>query len=618
MRLILLLLLLLCLPSTAQEKSEAEEHKAWIRANYSKFEYRIPMRDGKRLFTTVYRPNWSREEFPVILQRTPYSAGPYGASKYRRSLGPYSAFDKEGFIFVFQDVRGRFLSEGEFVNMRPQADAINESTDTYDTIEWVVNNLPRNNGRVGQWGISYPGFYTTAGVLSNHPALKIASPQAPIADWFWDDMHHNGAFNLQLAFNFFSTFGVKRDGPYEKWPEEKLKHKTPDGYQFFLDLGPLSNANKNFFKGKINFWNKLAAHPNYDSFWQSRDILPHLKKTDCTVLTVGGWFDSEDLYGPLETYRTFEKHNPLGENTLVMGPWFHGGWVRGNGDFLGDTPFGFPTAKFFQKEVMLPLFLSKLKDKDDPKLPEALVFETGANRWREFSKWPPENSQKSTLFFNEKQSLTFTSPDGDQEPDSFVSDPANPVPSTATITIGRRREMMTEDQRYASSRPDVLTFETEVLEDDVTLVGPIEADLWVSTDHTAADWVVKVVDVYPGEEELRKIGDQEFNLGDAQLLVRYETIRGRFRDGVEHPKPFQPNKITKVPLRILDVCHNFQRGHKVMIQVQSSHFPFFDRNPQNYVDNIFEAKEADYVRAEHKVWHSEKFPSQLRVRILEE
>lgn len=615
-RILIALLLLLFSPLAAEEKSEAEKHKDWVRANYSKFEFRIPMRDGKHLFTTVYRPNWSREKFPIILMRTPYSAGPYGASKYRSQLGPYRAFDREGFIFAFQDVRGRFMSEGTFVNMRPHSETVNESTDAYDSIDWMVKNVPRNNGNVGQWGISYPGFYTASGMISNHPALKVASPQAPIADWFWDDMHHNGAFNLQLSFNFFSLFGVKRDGPHEKWPD-RFKHKTPDGYQFFLDLGPLSNVNKKYFEGKIDFWNKLIEHPNYDSFWSSRSILPHLKNVTCTVLTVGGWYDAEDLYGPLEIYRTVERNNPQTKNTLVMGPWFHGGWVRGKGDRLGDTPFGFPTAKFFQKHVMLPLFLSKLKGGDDPELPEALVFETGANRWREFSSWPPAVVKK-TLYFNQNQRLTFVPPKGDQKPDSFVSDPANPVPSTASITISRRREMMSEDQRYASSRPDVVTFESDVLKEDVTLVGPLEAELWVSTDKTAADWVVKLVDVYPGEEEPRKVGDDKFNLGAAQLLVRYEIIRGRFRDGVEKPKPFQPDKVTRVPLKLMDVCHNFQRGHKIMIQIQSSHFPFFDRNPQNYVRNIFKAKPSDFVRAEHKVWHSPKYPSQVRVKVLKE
>jgi len=600
----------------SQESSEAEKHAAWVRANYSKFEYQIPMRDGTKLFTTVYRPNWSQQDFPILLSRTPYSAGPYGAARYKKVLGPHPEFDRDGFIFMFQDVRGRFMSEGTFVNMRPQSDPVNESTDAYDTIDWAVKNLPRNNKRVGQWGVSYPGFYTSCAAISSHPALKVASPQAPIADWYWDDMHHNGAFSLQLAFNFFSIFGVKSEGPYEKWPKP-FEHKTPDGYQFFLDLGPLSNVNKRFFNNEIAFWNELADHPNYDSFWQSRNLLPHLKNVGCTVLTVGGWFDAEDLYGPLQTYAAVERNNPGIRNTLVMGPWFHGGWLRGKGDFLGDTPFDFPSSEYFQEQVMLPLFLERLKDGPAADLPEALVFETGANRWRRFAAWPPKVTAKA-LYLNPDAKLSFRPSKSEKGSVSFVSDPAHPVPSTTEISIKRRREMMTEDQRSAGRRPDVLSFQTEVLSEDVTLAGPMEMELWVSTDQTAADWVVKVIDVYPGDEPVRKVDDTEFSLGDAQLLVRYEIFRGRYRKSFEKPEPFVPNQVTKVPIKLPDVCHTFARGHRLMIQVQSSYFPFFDRNPQTYVDNIFEAKAADFSKANHSVWYGSKYPSRLKVGVLNE
>lgn len=611
---LLLFVTLLTALVSADEAAEAAKHAQWVRANYTKFEYQIPMRDGVKLFTTVYTPNWSAQPFPIILSRTPYSAGPYGASKYKGALGPHREFDREGFIFCFQDVRGKFMSQGTFKNMRPQSDSINESTDAHDSISWMVKNLPQNNGRVGQWGVSYPGFYTSTSLVDSHPALKVASPQAPIADWYWDDMHHNGAFNLQLAFNFFSIFGVARDGPVEKWPE-RFEHKTPDAYQFFLELGPLKNVNERYFESKIDFWNQLAKHPNYDSFWKSRSILPHLKNVGCTVLTVGGWYDAEDLYGPLETYQALEKNNPTITNTLVMGPWFHGGWLRGSGAYLGDTPFDFATSKFFQKHVMLPLFLAKLKDGPDPKLPEALVFETGANRWRRFEQWPPPTQAKK-LHFREGGQLSFQAAKKREAPDSFVSDPANPVPSTTDIAIRRRREMMTEDQRFASRRPDVVTYQTDVLSEDLTLAGPIEAELWVSTDQSAADWVVKIVDVYPGEEKNRKVEGKDFQLGHAQLLVRYEIIRGRYRNGFSNPQPFEPGRVTKVPLKILGVCHTFQKGHRVMVQVQSSHFPFFDRNPQKYVSNIFEAKESDFVRATHKIWHTPDQPSHLKVGLL--
>ena len=609
---VILVFLFLTLPVVAQEKSEAAQHAEWVRSHYSKFEYRVPMRDGTKLFTTVYRPNWSDDKFPIVFQRTPYSTWPYGADKYKPMLGPHREFDKEGFIFAFQDVRGRFMSEGKFVNMRPQSDPVNESTDAYDTIDWMVKKIPNNNGRVGQWGVSYPGFYTACATINTHPALKVASPQAPIADWFWDDMHHNGAFSLQLAFNFFSIFGQKSEGPYEKWPDP-FEHKTPDGYKFFLELGPLKNVNKNYFEGKIDFWNKISKHPNYDSFWRSRNLLPHLKNVKCRVLTVGGWYDAEDLYGPLEIYKAIEK-NPTADSTLVMGPWFHGGWLRGKGDYLGDTPFDFSTAEYFQEHAMLPLFSAYLKGTDDPKLPEALIFETGANRWRRFKSWPPTTASKA-LHLRDDGGLSFQNSKKNGH-ESYVSDPANPVPSTASITIKRRREMMSEDQRYTSSRPDVLTFETEILEDDLTLAGPIEAELFVSTDQSAADWVVKLVDVYPGEEPKRKVGDKEFSLGAAELLVRYEILRGRFRNSFEQPEPFEPNKVAKIKLKIPDVCHTFQRGHKVMVQIQSSHFPFFDRNPQKYVSNIFDASESDFVKAHHKVWFGPKYPSRLKVGVL--
>lgn len=614
MKHLLALMILLTLWAAAQEPSEADKHAAWVRANYTKFEHKVAMRDGVELFTTVYSPNWSQEKFPILFTRTPYAVGPYGADKYKPILGLGKEFDREGFIFVFQDVRGRFMSEGKFVNMRPQADPVNEATDAYDTIDWAVKNLPNNNGRVGQWGISYPGFYTAAGMINTHPALKAASPQAPIADWFWDDMHHNGAFALHLGFGFFSRFGVKREGPHSEWPEE-FKYKTPDSYQFFLDLGPLKNANERFFKGRIDFWNKMAEHPNYDKFWQSRNLLPHLKNVGCSVLTVGGWYDAEDLYGPLEIYGNVERNNPRIKNTLVMGPWFHGGWFRGKGDMLGDSYFGFPTSDYFREHVMLPYFKHHLKGGEDPGLPEALVFETGANRWRRFESWPPKTTAKK-LYFEAGGGLSFSPRHGGPAYHAFVSDPAHPVPSSHTVSIKRRREMMAEDQRFAGRRPDVLSFQTEVLKEDLTLAGPLQAELWVSTDQSAADWVVKLIDVYPGEEKPIKHEGKTVELGDSQLLVRYEIFRGRFRESFEHPRPFKPNQVTRVPINLFDVCHTFQRGHRLMIQVQSSHFPFFDRNPQRYVDNIFQARESDFVKAEHRLWHTEKYPSHIKLGLL--
>ena len=608
---------------TAQGETPAE----YIRANYTKFEYRIPMRDGKSLFTAVYVPNQQTEKYPILMFRTPYSVGPYGADAYRTSLGPNEEFAKEGFIFVHQDVRGRFMSEGEYVNMRPHIAQkisnkdVDESTDTYDTIDWLVKNVPNNNGRVGQWGVSYPGFYCSAGMIDSHPALKAVSPQAPIADWFWDDMHRHGAFVLPLAFNFFSSFGKAREGLTTEWPE-RFDHKTPDGYQFFKTLGPVSNANERHFQGEIKFWNEIVAHPNYDEFWQSRNILPHLKNVKAAVMTVGGWFDTEDLYGPLATYAAVERHNPGINNTLVMGPWPHGGWNRGDGQSLGEAEFGFKTARYYQQHVDLPFFLFHLKQQDDQPLPpEALVFETGANRWRQFDAWPPRERQMKSLYFQPQELLTWEPPTADQADganptfDEFISDPNKPVPYTMEITTRWARNYMTEDQRFAAWRPDVLVFQTEPLESDVTIAGPIVADLRVSTSAGDCDWMVKVIDVFPGE--VPNADEDAKDRGETQRLVRAEAFRGRFRESYQRPKPFVPNEPTKVTFQLWDVLHTFQRDHRIMIQVQSTWFPLIDRNPQKYVPNIFEARESDFMKATHRVYRSPELPSRIEVGVLE-
>ena len=491
----LLLIALLYSILSAQEQAE------YIRENYTKYEYRVPMRDGAKLFTAVYIPNDVSQNYPILMYRTPYSVRPYGADQYRKRLGPNHLLAKDGYIFVYQDVRGTMMSEGEFVNMTPHVSAkkINESTDTYDTIEWLLKNIKHHNGKVGQWGISYPGFYSAAGMIDSHPALKAVSPQAPIADWFWDDFHHHGAFFLPHGFNFLSTFGKKREKLRTTFGE-RFDHKTPDGYQFFLDMGPLKNANEKYLHGKIKFWNDIVEHPNYDEFWQSRNILPHLKNVKCAVMTVGGWFDAEDLYGPLNIYKEVEKNNPGIFNMLVMGPWVHGGWARGEGDSLGDISFGAKTSNYYQKHVELMFFNHFLKDKGDLQLPEALCFETGANRWRRFSNWPPDNLQQKNLYTHEKSRLDFSAPQKDGF-DDYISDPNKPVPSGNEIAIGMTREYMIEDQRFAARRPDVLHYQTSILEEDMTVIGPIHANLWVSTTGSSADWVVKIIDVFPNDYE---------------------------------------------------------------------------------------------------------------------
>ncbi len=638
--LLALALLFTAVAAAAEDKDPARTE--YIRAHYTKFEHRIPMRDGARLFTAVYVPNdVATTTYPILLFRTPYGVGPYGADRYKDQLGPSELFErvtpegdkpKEGFIFAFQDVRGRNMSEGEFVNMRPHRERkrgpadVDESTDTYDTIEWLLANVEHHNGRVGQWGVSYPGFYTAAGMIDGHPALVAASPQAPIADWFWDDMHHHGAFILPLAFNFFSVFGQPRPEPTTERPES-FDHGTADGYQFFLDLGPLKNVNEHHFKGEIEFWNRITEHPNYDEFWQSRNLLPHLENVTAAVMTVGGWFDTEDLYGPLKIYREIEKRNPGISNTLVMGPWSHGGWNRPPADSLGKVSFGFNTSEGYQSDVVLPFFRHHLKGEGQVRLPEAYVFETGANRWRSFDAWPPKALRQAKLYFHDGGRLSFDPPETRTEAfDDYASDPAKPVPYTMEITTRWAKEYMTEDQRYAAWRPDVLVYRSEVLEDDLTLAGPLGADLWVSTSGTDSDWIVKLIDVHPDEAPKDEDEDEDSDspeakakkaMGGYQMLVRWEVLRGRFRDSYEHPKPFVAGEVTPVAFELQDVLHTFKRGHRVMIQIHSTWFPFVDRNPQKYVPNIFEAGEDDFIRVTNKIYRSKAHPSGVEVGVLE-
>ena len=609
--------------ASAQRNVEDPEREEFIRSNYTKTEHRIPMRDGATLFTAVYTPNDTSSQHPILLVRTPYSVGPYGADRYKTKLGPDIAFEHDGYIFAFQDVRGRFMSEGEFVNMRPHNDAkngpkdIDESTDTFDTIDWLVGNLPNNNGRVGMWGSSYPGFYTSAGMIDSHPALKAASPQAPIADWYFDDMHHHGAFTLSMAFGFFSTFGLAREGLVTEWPD-RFDFGTPDGYQFFLDLGPLKNANELHLHNEIAFWNEIIAHPNYDDFWQDRNILPHLDGVTCAVMTVGGWFDAEDLYGPLHTYEAVEKFNPGITNVLVMGPWRHGGWLWTDGDSLAVADFGFKTSRTFHERALLPFFRHYLKEEGEFDQPEAWVFETGANRWRDFPAWPPAELRAERLFLNENGALAFTAPQTESDAyDEYVSDPAKPVPYTPEISTGWHSEYMAEDQRFAAWRPDVLVYRSAPLEEDLTIAGPLTAELLVSTTGSDADWVVKLIDEYPGRLPGHDKESDEPDLGGTQQMVRSEILRGRYRSSYSDPQPFTPGEITPVEVDLQDVLHTFKRGHRIMIQIQSSLFPLFDRNPQSWVENIFEADQDDFIKTTHRVYRSAERPSSIKVGILD-
>ena len=617
-RLLLLFVLVTSFSALAADK-KSDPRADYIRANYTKYEYQIPMRDDVKLFTSVYVPNDDSKTYPMMFQRTPYRVAPYGADKYKTRLGPSEDFEKEGFIFVFQDVRGKFMSEGEFVNMRPQDaykrgnSATDDATDTYDSIEWLVKNVDNNNGNVGMWGTSYPGYYTSVGAINSHPALKAISPQAPIADWFFDDFHRNGAFVTPMAFIFFDTFDKQRDGQFAYWPKG-MDQVTPDGYQFFKDLGPLTNVNEDYFNGERPFWNEIIAHPNYDDYWQSRDLLQHLSKTKPATLVVGGWYDTEDLYGPLYTYQTMSQKNSQSHIKLVMGPWSHGQWNSTKGGAsLGEANFGFDTSAWFQKEVLLPFFKQHLKGEGEANLATATMFETGSNRWKKFDTWPPKAGNVQTLYLgNNEQLLDGNTSKGASE---YISDPNKPVPHSAKVSRGWDKPYMVEDQRFAARRPDVLVFETDVLENDMTIAGALDLDFWFFTKQTAADIVVKVVDVFPGKDDNTNKVDKE--TGNRHELVRWSVIRGRFRESMSEPKPFVANQPTKVTFDLYDILHTFKRGHKLQIQIQSSMFPFIDMNPQHYVDNIFEAKESDYVKAMHTIYHNKDYPSAIRFKTLD-
>jgi putative CocE/NonD family hydrolase len=608
-------------PGGGESKDAPDPRAEHIRASYTKYEYRIPMRDGVRLFTSVYVPNDAsdKKRYPILLVRTPYSVAPYGADRYAPRLG-VEAWEKEGFIFVGQDVRGRHMSEGTFADVRPHAPPINESTDTYDTIDWLVKNVPHNNGKAGMWGISYPGFYTTAGAIDSHPALKAISPQAPVSNWWkGDDMHRNGAFNLQMTFTFFSGFGKPRPEPTDHedlW--KPFPFGTPDAYQYFLELGPLSNVTADVLGADIAFWKDIAAHPDYDEFWKARNILPNLRNIRAATLVVGGWYDTEDLYGALETYRHIDAQNPRTPTSLIMGPWPHGAWHGSPGDRLGDDDLGFATAERY-RDLITKFFVHHLKGGPDPKLPEVMMFETGADRWRTFDAWPPRAVKPTTFYFRENGGLATAAPTA-AGADDYPSDPAKPVPYTLKpSTTDWSADYMAEDQRFVSSRPDVLVYQTEPLDRDVTIAGPIEVELWVSTTGTDADFVVKLVDVNPGRMQgwRQEHDDQgKLNRGGQQTLVRGEPFRGRYRDDDSNPRPFTPGEVVKVKFTVDDVFHTFQRHHRIMIQVQSSWFPFIDRNPQKFVPNIFEAKPEDFVRQTHTVHRSPTAASRVTLPVL--
>lgn len=591
----------------------------YARQHYDKFEYQIPMRDGIKLFTAVYVPKDKSRTYPFLMQRTCYSVAPYGTSKFPRGrLGPSKFLMHDGYIFVYQDVRGRWMSEGVFDNMTPNIPgndrknktATDEASDTWDTIDWLIKNIKGNNGRVGQWGISYPGFYTAAGIPDAHPALKASSPQAPISDFFFDDFHHQGAF-LQSYIAAFAVFGYQHDGPTSKsWYDDKINRfyaqQPKDGYQFNLDMGPLKNATEKYHNDNF-FWQQIVDHPNYDEFWQKRNLLPHLTGVKHAVMTVGGWYDAEDLYGPLNIYKRIESSSPGAYNTLVMGPWSHGDWARETGyQMVNHIYFGDSISTFYQRNIERKFFNSILKDNAQTGLPEAFMFDCGLKQWKQFAEWPPKGIPAVKLYFGAGGKLSINAPTPAEAAFEYVSDPTKPVPYTSQTEglVFTPRRFMTDDQREASHRPDVLTFQSDVLQEDVILAGEIAARLKVSMSGTDADFIVKLIDVYPPDEPNDKRNPPNIVMANYQQLVRHEVFRGRFRNSFEKPEPFKSGEITDVNVTLQDILHTFKKGHRVMVQIHSTWFPYIDRNPQKYVDNIYKANAVDFIKSEIRVYGS--------------
>ena len=636
----LLGLLAFALFATAPIHAQTE---AEVKAHYTKIEQMIPMRDGVKLFTSIYVPKDTSQKYPIMLDRTPYSVAPYGADKYKTLLGPDELFAGEGYIFVYQDVRGRWMSEGEFVDVRPYipnktGKQIDETTDTYDTVDWLIKNIPNNNGRVGVYGISYPGFYTSMAGIDNHPAIKAISPQAPVSDWFHgDDMHHNGALFLAQNYAFFAFFGQPRPAPTATGDYVKpYKFGTQDGYKFYLDMGGLRNSGDLYQKQlgtRIRFWDEMMAHPNYDQFWKERNIFPNLKNIKTAVMTVGGWYDNEDLFGALNTYQSVERQNPGIFNVLVMGPWFHGGWERSDGDWLGTAYFGQKTSVYYREHFELPFFNYFLKDKGDiSQIKDVNVFDTGANQWRDFADWSPTVTNERSLYLLPNGKLSFEKPAGRATGaayDEYISDPMNPVPYTQKITLNYPRDFMTEDQRFAAGRPDVLVYQTDPLTEDITVAGNIKPELFISSSGSDSDFVVKLIDVFPDDYQYPETGNKlpngqpervkppensascVFAPGGYEMLLRGEPFPARFRNGFEKPVPLRPNTPTKISYVMPGVVHTFKKGHRIMVQIQSTWFPLVARNPQKFMPNYKLGGNANFQKATERVYHSAQYSSHL-------
>jgi putative CocE/NonD family hydrolase len=601
----------------------------WVKNHYSKKEVYIPMRDDVKLFTAVYIPNDAKEKHPFLITRTPYSCRPYGEDKFTSFWHSYlMQYLKEGYIIVIQDVRGRWMSEGKFADVRPfvpnkKGQETDEASDTYDTVDWLIKNIQNNNGNVGVFGISYPGFYSTMAAASNHPAIKAVSPQAPVTNWFiGDDFHHNGAFFQMDAFTFYSalgwSFGVPRPEPVAENPKS-AGFPVNDNYKFYLDAGSLKNLTK-LTGDTIAFWNEMMKHPNYDEWWKARDARNATKNLKPAMLWVGGLFDAEDCWGAWNAYLAAEKNNPgKAFNKIVEGPWSHGQWARENGAEHGNIQFGSNTSEYYQKNIEFPFFNYFLKGKGNVDgIAEANVFITGANRWEKFEQWPPAGKKDKTLYLQASGKLSDQKPGKTDSSTEYVSNPAKPVPYEEHIHLYRTVEYMSNDQRFAARRPDVLVFQTDTLNEEITVTGSVVADIMTSISTTDADFVVKIIDVFPDDfgypDSLKTTGDT-YPMGGYQMLVRGEVFRGRYRNSFENPSAFTPGKVEKVKFELPPIAHCFKKGHRIMVQIQSSWFPLVDRNPQQFVD-IYHCDESDFVKSNIKIYHDTQNASKIVLPVL--
>ena len=603
--------------------SFAQNDKDFVKENFTKTDTVVTMRDGIKLKIIIYIPKDETQKYPFLIERTPYSAGPYGKDKFPRRVGPNSGLMKEKYIFVYQDVRGRYMSEGINLEVTPyiankkSKKDVDENSDTYDTVDWLVKNIKNNNGRAGLYGISYPGFYATASLPNAHPAIKAVSPQAPVTDEFiGDDANHNGAFFLLDNFDFMNYYGKERSGLIEDYGSQVFKAQHKDVYDFFLKMGPIKNTQSaEYYNNRSYIWNEYLQHDTYDAYWKARNIRPYLKNIKPAVMVVGGWFDAEDLFGALNTYKSIEKQSPGNKNRLVMGPWTHGAWAGSDWNKFATHDFGSNTSKYFQDSLETMFFNYYLKDKGIFNAAEATVFETGTNRWRSFDTWPPSNVNPTEYFLRTDKKLSATKPSDVNNFDEYISDPANPVPYTRGVFARRNNAYMAEDQSFAAARNDVLLFQTDTLTEDITLAGKIIADLKVAISSTDADFIIKLIDVLPPNKAAISILPKEIHLPWLQRLIRAEVMRGKFRDSYSDPKPFAENKITTVKFDLNDVSHTFKKGHRIMVQIQSSWFPLVDRNPQKFM-RIPEANESDFQKATIRVYHDRNNASRIILPVL--